>query len=62
MEKDLEGLIDGEGVDRGRARTLKKNYKSQAPNLKQIPMTKNPNSKRYDLEERTLKFATRQNL
>lgn len=34
-----------------------KNPKLQASNLKQIQMTKNQNSKRYDLEERTLKFA-----
>jgi len=34
-----------------------KKSKLQTPNLKQTLMTKNQNSKRYDLEERTLKFA-----
>jgi four helix bundle protein len=34
-----------------------KNYKRQASNFKQSQMTKNPNLKRYDLEERTLTFA-----
>jgi len=33
------------------------NPKLQALNLKQIQMVKNQNIKRYDLEERTLKFA-----
>jgi four helix bundle protein len=31
--------------------------KSQTPNNKQVPMTKNQNSKRFDLEDRTFDFA-----
>jgi len=36
---------------------LAPNYKSQAPNYKQIPMTEIQNTKQYDLEERTARFA-----
>ena len=37
------------------------NDKSQAPNIKQYQNTKSQNSKRYDLEDRTLKYAKRIN-
>jgi four helix bundle protein len=55
----LEG-VDSGGLDKychNRSNTIAINPKTEYRNPKQIQMSKDTNSKPYDLEERTLKFA-----